>query len=401
MSKNERLIIFLLACINFTHILDFMIMMPLGNYLMPFFKINPKQFSFLVGAYTFTAAAAGFTAAFFVDKFDRKKVLLFGYIGFLAGTFACGFAHSYGTLMAARIFAGLFGGLIGAQVMSIIADLFGYERRGAAMGAVMSSFAIASTIGVPLSLYLSNIFTWHAPFLFVGFLGIIIVPLVLRFIPPVTGHIRDKKNEVHRFHAILSVINSREQRMTLLFSALVMLGHFLIIPFINPYLEFNLGFTKDQTPLVYLFGGIASFIAAIVLGKLSDKIGKLNVFTFSVIFSFVIVWVITNLPVLPFSIVILIFILWFIVATGRAVTAQAMISEVVKSEQRGSYLSFNSSVQQLGTAIASLIAGFVVIQNAKGKLMFFNWVGYISILVLILGLLAGRYLFSGIDKQME
>lgn len=376
-------------------------MMPLGNYLMPFFKINPKQFSFLVGAYTFTAAAAGFTAAFFVDKFDRKKVLLFGYIGFLAGTFACGFAHSYGTLMAARIFAGLFGGLIGAQVMSIIADLFGYERRGAAMGAVMSSFAIASTIGVPLSLYLSNIFTWHAPFLFVGFLGIIIVPLVLRFIPPVTGHIRDKKNEVHRFHAILSVINSREQRMTLLFSALVMLGHFLIIPFINPYLEFNLGFTKDQTPLVYLFGGIASFIAAIVLGKLSDKIGKLNVFTFSVIFSFVIVWVITNLPVLPFSIVILIFILWFIVATGRAVTAQAMISEVVKSEQRGSYLSFNSSVQQLGTAIASLIAGFVVIQNAKGKLMFFNWVGYISILVLILGLLAGRYLFSGIDKQME
>ena len=284
MSKNERLIIFLLACINFTHILDFMIMMPLGNYLMPYFSINPKQFSFLVGAYTFTAAAAGFTAAFFVDKFDRKKVLLFGYMGFLLGTFACGFAHTYETLMSARILAGLFGGLIGAQVMSIIADLFGYERRGAAMGAVMSSFAIASTIGVPLSLYLSNIFSWHAPFLFVGFLGIIIVPLVIRFIPPVTGHISTKKNEVHRFHAILSVINSREQRMALLFSALVMLGHFLIIPFINPYLEFNLGFTKDQTPLVYLFGGIASFIAAIVLGKLSDKIGKLNVFTFSVIF---------------------------------------------------------------------------------------------------------------------
>ena len=401
MSKNEKLIIFLLACINFTHILDFMIMMPLGNYLMPFFEINPKQFSFLVGAYTFTAAAAGFTAAFFVDKFDRKKVLLFGYIGFLAGTFACGFAHSYGTLMAARIFAGLFGGLIGAQVMSIIADLIGYERRGAAMGAVMSSFAIASTIGVPLSLYLSNIFTWHAPFLFVGFLGIIIVPLVIRFIPSVTGHINGKKNEVHRFHVILSVINSREQRMALLFSGLVMLGHFLIIPFINPYLEFNLGFTKDQTPLVYLFGGIASFIAAVVLGKLSDKIGKLNVFTYSVIFSFIIVWVITNMPIMPFTLVIFIFALWFIVATGRAVTAQAMISEVVKSEQRGSYLSFNSSVQQLGTAIASLIAGFIVIQNAEGKLLFFEWVGYISILVLILGLLLGRYLFPGLDKKIE
>ena len=189
--------------------------------------------------------------------------------------------------------------------------------------------------------------------------------------------------------------------MALLFSALVMLGHFLIIPFMNPYLEFNMGFTKNQTPLVYLFGGIASFIAAIVLGKLSDKIGKLNVFTYSVIFSFVLVWVITNMPILPFPMVIFIFILWFIVATGRAVTAQAMISEVVKSEQRGSYLSFNSSVQQLGTAIASLIAGFIVIQNAKGRLLFFEWVGYISIMVLILGLLAGRYLFSRLDKQVE
>ena len=398
MSKKERIIIILLATINFTHILDFMIMMPLGNYLMPFFDINPKQFSFLVAAYTFTAAAAGFTAAFFVDKFDRKKVLLFGFIGFLIGTFACGFAPSYELLMGARIFAGLFGGLIGAQVMSIISDLFTYERRGAAMGAVMSSFAIASTIGVPFSLYLSNIFTWHAPFILVGILGVVIVPLVIKYIPNVAAHLENNNDGKHRFHAILSVINNRKQRLTLLFSGLVMMGHFLIIPFVNPYLEFNIGFTKDQTPLVYLFGGMASFIAAIFLGKLSDKIGKLKVFSVSVFFSFFLVLLLTDLPILPLSVVILLFMIWFIVATGRAVTAQAMISEVVKQEQRGSYLSFNSSVQQLGTALASLAAGFIVIQDGAGRLQRFEWVGYLSVFILILGLLLGRFLFSKVDN---
>lgn len=397
MSKQEKLIIFLLAAVNFTHILDFMIMMPLGNYLMPFFEINPKQFSFLVGAYTFTAAASGFTAAFFADRFDRKKILLFGYVGFLAGTFACGFARSYELLMAARILAGLFGGLIGAQVMSIIADLFGYERRGAAMGAVMSSFAIASTIGVPFSLYLSNIFTWHAPFLFVGFLGIIIIPFLNRYIPSVKEHLESRSSDLHRFQAIISVIQNPRQRLSLLFAGVVMMGHFLIIPFVNPYLEFNLNFTKDQTPLVYLFGGIASFAAAILLGRYSDKVGKLTVFSWSVFFSLIIVLIITNLPRFPLVIVISLFMIWFIVATGRAVTAQAMISEVVPPEQRGSFLSFNSSVQQLGTAIASVVAGFIVIQDSAGRLQLFEWVGYISVLVLLIGLLLGRMLFKNID----
>ena len=178
-----------------------------------------------------------------------------------------------------------------------------------------------------------------------------------------------------------------------------MMGHFLIIPFMNPYLEFNIGFTKDQTPLVYLFGGIASFVSAILLGKFSDKVGKLNVFSFSVFLSLIIVLVITHLPVLPLAFVILLFMIWFVVATGRAVTAQAMISEVVKPEQRGSYLSFNSSVQQLGTAIASITAGYIVTADSTGKLYRYGWVGYFSVIILLLGLLIGRYLFSGMEKN--
>lgn len=401
MSGKERIIVFLLASINFTHILDFMIMMPLGNYLMPFFEISPKQFSFLVGAYPVTAFFSGFTAAFFADQYDRKKILVFAYIGFLIGTVACGFAPTYGLLLAARILTGLFGGLIGAQVMSIIADIFGYERRGIAMGAVMSSFAIASTIGVPFALYLSNIFTWHAPFILVGILGVFIVPLVIKFIPPVTEHLQEKNAGEHRLQALLNVIDSREQRLTLLFSGLVMMGHFLIIPFVNPYLEFNMNFSKDLTPLVYLFGGIASFLAAFALGRISDKIGKLTVFSWSVFFSFFMVYILTDLPRVSFSIVLVFFVLWFIVATGRAVTAQAMITNVVKPEQRGSFLSFNSSVQQLGTALASLSAGFIVIKDKAGKLQHYNWVGYLSILVMLIGLLLGRYLFKGMDKVKE
>lgn len=399
MSTKERIIIVLLASINFTHILDFMIMMPLGNYLMPFFDITPRQFSFLVGAYPITAFFSGFAAAFFVDKHDRKKVLVFAYIGFLIGTLACGTSTTYGLLLASRILTGLFGGLIGAQVLSIVADMFGYERRGAAMGAVMSSFAIASTIGVPLALYLANIFSWHAPFIFVVAIGAVIVLLIIKFIPVMDLHIQEKDDTKHRFHVLLNVVQSREQSLALLFSALVMMGHFLIIPFINPYLEFNKHYSRDLTPLIYFFGGIASFCAALMLGRLSDRVGKLKVFSWSVFFSFAMVWIITNLPILPFSIVILFFALWFIVATGRAVTAQAMISNVVSPEQRGSFMTFNSSVQQLGTGIASLLAGFIVTKDSTGKLYRYEWVGYISIVVLLLGLLLGRYLFANMDKK--
>ena len=401
MTRKEKIILLLLASVNFTHILDFMIMMPLGNYLMPYFHITPKQFSFLVGSYPITAFVSGFSAAFFVDRFDRKKVLVFAFMGFLIGTLACGLAPSYGLLLAARILTGLFGGLIGAQVLSIVADLFGYERRGAATGAVMSSFAIASTIGVPFALYLSNIFSWHAPFIFVAIFGTVLLPLLVKFIPGMSGHMQPKEEDAHRFQVLLNVVENREQRLALLFSALIMMGHFLIIPFINPFLEFNKHYSRDLTPLIYFFGGVSSFIAAFALGRYSDKVGKLRVFSWSVLFSFGMVWIITNLPVLPFSIVIVFFAIWFVVATGRAVTAQAMISNVVKQGQRGSFMTFNSSVQQLGTGLASIVSGFIVYKDSVGKLYRYEWVGYLSIIVLLLGLLLGRYLFSDMEKKVS
>ncbi|MBL7741396.1 MAG: MFS transporter [Chitinophagaceae bacterium] len=400
MTKKERIILFLLAGLNFTHILDFMIMMPLGNYLMPSFHISAKQFTFLVSAYSFSAAISGFIAAFVVDHFDRKKILLWSYAGFLLGTLACGIAPSYDLLFFARILAGIFGGIIGAQVFSIIADIFPYERRGVAMGSVMSAFAVASILGVPFSLYLTNIFhdDWHLPFLFVAGLGLILLLLIAKFIPAMDGHIKEAGQKDSPLKVITNVWESPAQRSALIFSCLLMMGHFLIIPFINPYLEFNKGFSRDLTPMIYLVGGSASLVAAIYLGRIADRKGKLPVFSISVFLSLFMVVIITRMPNVPFTIVLLFFAVWFVFATGRAVTAQAMISEVVKPEQRGSFMSFNGSVQQLGTSIASIVAGFVVWKDNTGKLHRYEWLGYLSIVVLLTSLVLGRYIFRKMDK---
>ncbi len=395
MTKNERIILFLLAALNFTHILDFMIMMPLGNYI----KVSAMQFSILVASYSITAFFSGLAIAMYIDQFDRKKSLLFAYIGFVIGTLACGFASTYALLLAARIVAGLFGGIIGAQVLSIVADMFAYERRGRAMGAVMGGFAAASILGVPISLYLTNIFqqNWHVPFLLIGGLGILFIPLIIRFIPSMTSHIQKKDINNSPFTVLISVCKVPAQRSALIFSGLLMMGHFLIIPFINPYLEFNKGFSKDLTPMIYLVGGIASLVAAIYLGRVADKKGKLSIFSLSVFFSLFMVLIITRMPNVPFTVVLIFFAIWFIVATGRIVTAQAMISEVVKPIQRGSFMSVNGSIQQLGSGLAALFAGGIVVTEKSGKILNYEWVGYLSILVLLVSLLFGRTIFKKMD----
>jgi predicted MFS family arabinose efflux permease len=336
---------------------------------------------------------SGFAAAFFVDKFDRKKFLLFAYGGFLIGTLFCGIAPNYPLLLMARIFAGLFGGMIGAQVLSIISDIFPYEERGKAMGSVMSAFAVASTLGVPFALYIANAFSWHAPFIFVVILGLAIYPFLYRYIPAMDKHLKQQK-EHGPFYALQQVTGDQKQMLALLFSFLMMMGHFLIIPFINPFMEFNRGYSKMQTPMIYLAGGAASFIAANILGRWADKYGKLRVFVSCLLLSLGLVMLITHLPQVPFPIVLSFFAIWFVFSTGRAVTAQAMLSNVVPAAQRGSFMSFNSSVQQLGTSTASFVAGMVVTAGVDGKLMHYGWLGWLSVAVLLVCLAVGMKIFK-------
>ena len=317
-----------------------------------------------------------------MNQYDRKKVLVIAYIGFLIGTFACGLAPSYGLLLAARVLAGLFGGLIGAQVLSIVADIIPYERRGAAMGAIMSAFAVSSTFGVPFSLYLSNLFSWHAPFIFIGVLGVFIIPLIVKYLPPVNGHLASLEQEKRSIPDVFKgLLNNKSQATALLFTGMLMLGHFMIIPFINPYMEFNIGFTKSQTPLIYMVAGVCALITSFFIGRFADRFGKFRVFLIAVICSLFPIVIITNLPAFPLVVVLSIFGFWFAASTSRNIPAQAMISTVVEPAQRGQFMSFNASLQQLFTGLASIIAGLIVVQDGGGKIIHYNWVGYISVAV--------------------
>ncbi len=387
MSKQERIILLLLSAINFTHIMDFMIMMPLANFLLPYFGISAKQFSVLVASYTLSAGIIGFIAAFFVDRFDRKKVLLTGYMGFIVGTICCGIAPTFELLLGSRIFAGAFGGLIGAQVLSIVADIFPYERRGVAMGSIMAAFSFASVIGVPFGLYLANHISWHAPFILIGVLGMLIILLVMRYLPAMTGHIRAPQKGVSRgrqiVQVIVNIVSDKVQLNALLLVGSLMLGHFMIVPFLMPYMEFNVGFTKNQTPLIYLVGGALTFFSSPLIGRYSDKYGKMRVFRFFVLASVVPIFLITNMPSIPFYFVLVVTGIWFVLSTGRSIPAQAMISNVVPPAQRGSFMSFNSSVQQLFTGAAALISGWVVYVDADGRIHNYQWIGYLSVAIVL------------------
>lgn len=372
----------ILAAINFTHILDFMIIMPLGNYLMPYFHVSTQQFSLIVSAYSYAAFATGIIAAFVIDKFDRKKTLIFGYSGFIVGTALCGFAPTYQFLIAARILAGLFGGLIGAQVLSIVADTFPYEKRGRAMGYLMAAFSVASVVGVPLSLYMANIFSWHAPFIMVAGLGVLLIPFSMKIIPPVRGHMAHAANR--KIWEAFRIIFSRSSTlMALALTALLMFGHFLIVPFINPFMEFNVGFTKNEIPLTYVVGGTATLFSAPFFGKLADRKGKFRIFVLCSLLTLPFVYFITNMPAIPFYFVLIATGLWFVTANGRTIASQAMVSNVIEAEYRGSFMSINSSFQQLFVGSASFISGLIVTNDPITKRIYnYHWAGYVSIAVL-------------------
>ena len=391
MNAKERLLLLALAAVNFTHIMDFMIMMPLGPQLMDLLKIDPQQFSLAVSAYAITAGISSFISAFFVDRFDRKKVLIFAYIGFLLGTFSCAFAPNYELLVAARVLAGLFGGMIGAQVMAIVADTFEYQRRGTAMGVLMTAFSAASVAGVPVGLWLASKYSWHVPFLAIGFLGMAVLILVALAVPPMNKHILEKQPSQKPFRVLTDIFQTPNQMRALSLSIVLMMGHFVIIPFIAPSLVGNVGYHQDDLFLIYFVGGLLTIFSAPLVGRLADKKGKYPVFVVFALLSLIPVWLITNLWTMPLWSVLTISGLFFIVVNGRMIPTQALISSVVQPQQRGGFMSINSSMQQLSTGLAAMIGGSIVSKSADGRIEHYDWVGYFSIaLILISVWLASR-----------
>ncbi|MFY8091088.1 MAG: MFS transporter [Chitinophagaceae bacterium] len=382
MTNQQRIIVLLLASINFTHILDFMVMMPLGNLLIPYFKISTQYFSQIVASYSISAFVSGLIAMFFVDRFDRKHILLFGYTGFILGTFCCGIAPSAFLLLLSRIVAGLFGGIIGAQVLSIVADSFEYEKRATAMGYLFSAFSVASVVGVPLSLFLAGRFSWHMPFFFIAGLGSVIIVLVYLNLPNVTKHLSVDGSHEKAIDIIKVIIAKRLNITAFLFGGTLMLGHFIIIPFLNPFMEFNVGFSEWQRNLVYIVGGLATMFSAPIAGKLADKFGKFTVFTVFAIASLIPIYFITQLYVLPYYFVLTLTGIWFVFSSSRNIPAQAIISNVVEPKYRGSFQSFNSCVTSAFVGLSTLLAGMIVTKSPSGKLEHYPIVGYLSMLVI-------------------
>ncbi|MBL6449515.1 MFS transporter [Fulvivirga sp. 29W222] len=398
---KERLLLFILAAALFTHIMDFMIMMPLGPQLMRLFDISPQQFSLLVSSYSFSAGASGFFAAFLIDRFDRKTCLTFIYIGFTLGTLACAFAPSYEVLLLTRCIAGAFGGILGALILSIVSDAIPLERRAAGIGFVMAAFSVASVLGVPFGLYLATIFSWHAPFLLLALLGVIINILILNYIPSMRQHIATESN-VSIWQSVVSIIKvifgRRNPLMGLIFTSMLMLGHFTIIPFIAPYMVGNVGFSEQQLTYIYLVGGGLTIFTSPMVGRLADKYGRLNVFTIFGILVMLPILIITHLQPVPLWEALVFTGVFFILANGRIVPSTTMVTSVIKPENRGSFMSIRSSVQQVSSGLAALIGGFIVTEtpstvtpDAKA-LLNYEYVGYFALVFSVVAILIARTL---------
>ncbi|MBK8052329.1 MAG: MFS transporter [Saprospiraceae bacterium] len=384
MKRSEIILVTLLALLNFTHILDFMIMMPLGNILMPKWSLTTSQFAVIVSSYSLAAFVSSFGAIFFADKFDRKKLLLFAYAGFLIGTFGCVFATDYLTMIMARIVTGIFGGLIGAQVLSIIGDIVPYERRGQAMGMLMGGFALASVVGVPFGLFLANSYDWYFPFIVVAVVGSFLLPFLLRYVPNVNEHLSHPVALRQRITNFFLIFKNETQLTALAFSMLMIMGHFIIIPLINPFMVYNVGVPQEYTPLIYLCGGLSALVSAQIAGKLADRFGKRQVFVASALISTGFILFITHMPAMPLFVVLITFSLWFSTATGRTVPGQAMTTQAVTTQSRGSFMSLNSCVQSLGSGFATLTSGWITYSDEKYAIHNYNILGYISIILVLM-----------------
>ncbi|XGC79474.1 MFS transporter [Bdellovibrio bacteriovorus] len=369
-------------------------MMPLGPQLMRMFAINPHQFGLLVSSYTFSAGISGFLASFFMDKFDRKLSLLFFFIGFSLGTLACAVAPTYELLLFARGLTGIFGGVLSSLVLSIVSDAISYDRRGSAMGVVMTSFSMASILGVPFSLFLANQFGWHSPFLFLGLVSLILCGVIWYYVPPMRVHLTEKR-EKEPVHTVLTRIwHNQNQRRALFFMAAVMFGHFAIIPFLSPSLVANAGLTEAQLPLMYMAGGICTIFTSPFVGRLADRFGKHAVFIWGALITLIPYWVITHLGPSPLWFTLGICAFFFVSSGGRMIPATALVSGTAQPHNRGSFMSIVSCVQQLSAALSSYIAGWIVSSTPSGGLKNYEVVGYVAVIFTFVAIYLSKKIHS-------
>ncbi len=376
-TAYQKLVIAMLALLQFTVILDFMVLSPLSDILMKSMDIKPAQFGAVVSGYAFSAAVSGILTAGFADKYDRKKILLFFYTGFLAGTLFCGLAQTYEQLLAARIITGLFGGVIGSISMAIVTDLFTIQQRGRVMGTIQMAFAGSQVLGIPIGLYLATQWDWHAPFIMIVAFALLLGIVVMLKLKPVTEHLAlqgDKNVFQHLWHTM----RNRHYRIAFLATALLSTGGFMLMPFGSAFLVNNVQISQLQLPLIFMITGVGSIFIMPIIGKLSDKIDKFKIFAYGSIWGVIMVIIYTHLGVFPLWGIIVINVLMFMGIMSRMIPATALVSAIPDMKDRGAFMSINASLQQMAGGVAAVLAGMVVVQPTKtSPLEHYDMLGYI------------------------
>lgn len=383
----QKFAVFILAITQFTVILDFMVMSPLGDILMKDLDLKPTRFGLVVSAYAFSAGISGLLTAGFADKFDRKKLLLFFYIGFILGTILCGLVTSYPLLVAARIITGLFGGVIGSIYMAIVADLFSLQQRGRVMGFIQMGFGASQILGIPIGLYLANAWGWHAPFLWVAGMAGIVAALIAFKLQPINKHLliqTDKSVFKHLIHTL----SKKNYRIGFTATALLSVGGFMLMPFGSAFAINNLHITQHELPILFMISGLSTLVIMPIIGKLSDTTDKFKIFALASIWTIVTVAIYTNLSVTPFWLVAIFNVLMMAGVMSRMIPSTALVTAIPVAEDRGAFMSINSSLQQIAGGIAAAFAGMIVVQkDTFSPLEHYNTLGFIIIGISILSIL--------------
>ena len=364
-----------------------MVMSPLGDMLMKSMGLTTSQFGFAVSSYAFSAAIAGFLTAGFADKFDRKSLLLFFYIGFIIGTLMCSLATNYSMLITARIVTGLFGGVIGSISLAIVADLFPIQKRGRVMGYLQMGFGASQVLGIPISLYIANYWNWEAPFMMIVIFAVVIWLLIAWKLQPINKHLlikTDKNVFLHLWHTVAR----REYRVGFLTTALLSLGGFMMMPWGSAFAINNLKVTPNQLPIMFMVGGISSLIIMPLIGRLSDRFEKLKVFTYASIWMATVVVIYTNMSAVPFYFILIMNVAMMIGIMSRMVPAMALNSALPEMQDRGAFMSVNSSLQQFAGGIAAAIGGMIVVQQTKtSPIENYNILGYFILVLSAINIL--------------
>ncbi|MEZ4954340.1 MAG: MFS transporter [Saprospiraceae bacterium] len=382
-TAYQAFMVAILAILQFTIVLDFMVLSPLSAILLDEMNITTAQFGLVVSAYAFSAGASGLLAAGFADRFDRKKLLLFFYTGFIIGTFLCGIAPSYHLLLAARVVTGIFGGVIGAVSFAIITDLFELKIRGRVMGFVQMAFATSQVLGIPIGLYLANLWNWHAPFLLIVGVSIFVYAAIFIKMKPVNAHLALQTNH-SPFRHLTKTISQKRYLKGFGATTLLATGGFMLMPFGAAFAVNNLGITMEELPLIYVATGVASMIGGPFIGKLTDKIGKMNMFVIGSVLSMVLVLYYTHLGVTPLWFLIIVNAVLFLGITARMISSSALTTAVPEPADRGAFMGVNSSVAQIAGGIASALAGMIVFQTETGHIERYPVLGYIVAVTMII-----------------